>query len=687
MRRLSLVLAWAGILSTVLLCGFLDPTRVGPSGSMNPALAGGGGDTGLRMVASMTEVTGYEGTSFVARSSASGLSFDTMVSGSYRYVAGVYGEYAGQTDIAYTKFDVFLGAEGSHDVSKTISVPGLFDGDSLYVRTIVAAADDSTVIIDQKTVGYLIDHGTEVLAMGDPVLHAGSLFNPTGLVPTVSVECDTNNFRLCMSGSRNSTGWRDTMVITHAPYVTVNTQIVPNFNTLNDRRVTMLWWKFEDYLPDDVTIDEAYICLRASSANIPFSAAIDGVYAVLDTISSDVAWTKAAAWSATSSNPHYSNTAFRYINRKTDQEWSPLLQTRYGMQYYGLVSEPCAEFGSGDHTLNNGQDVLIDVKDVLQYWVDFHEIRDIQQAGWAIATVEAAGTVFGWTFLCGTNGDSELYSPSLIVKYSAKKFTGYPWDGKPFVFVMTEDDGHKDALKYQKVMDDRGKKMTIFAVKDEPVDYSEVTYMTDAEYLAFYEAGHEVGLQANDNRTMTSIATGDSLEWFISREWIASVLNLAGDDTMNIATFAYNIGDTTNAGVELVVDYGYTGARLTGELWNASSRPVIWDAASDLFTVCKYGWYYVADHDDVYADSVRVKQRRQFGLSSYRGRPIAGEPIVTLSHGTSTSSYAEMDTIGLGLALDEYIRRGDTAIMTFGQVMSLYRASHESVGGRIWTLP
>lgn len=607
----------------------------------------------------------------------------------YRYMPGEYALHVGQDTILLTAVSHSYGDSALSVVKEvTLYDTGLHDGDSLYVYVTIAA-EDSTVLSTHE-IAYGIDHDIAVLAMGNP--YGGvDIFNPTGLILTDSVEVDATTFKTAMMFN-NGGAWLDTCYATSGKLVQV-VPTTPIFNTFS--RTPLLWWPFEDYLPDNVTITDAYINLRsnATDRNLIFADG-DGVSATLDTLSADIPWTEGSVGHCNASFDALQTSAqISFMSRANQTAWSPAIASRIATYWWGIRSQLCREFAAGDTTLNANEDIKIDVKDVLQYWVDFNDVRNIRQAGWLITSERAAsGTNYDWAFQCGTNGTFEEYSPSLVIRYQNKKFDDYPYNGKPFVFVMTSDDGHKDTLKYQRVMDGRGKKMTMFAVRDDfgDIPYS-AGYMDSADYNAFFSAGHEVGVQANDNRTMASMA--DSLDAYIGREFWAGILGLTGADTMALATFAYNISDqdTTTEGIALLAEYGYIGARASGNIRLsdlALGGTLPWGGPANLMYLKKWNWNELADHDDT-PDSVRAKTKIQFGMSSTRGSPVYPRPIITLSHGTSTSGYSEMDTLGLGIYIDELIRRGDTDITTFGDILRLYRDAHvpDTEGGIIWRLP
>lgn len=604
----------------------------------------------------------------------------------YRYMPGPYALHAGQDTIPLTAVSHSYG-DSALSVVKEITLydTGLYDGDSLYVNVTVAA-EDSTVLSTHE-IAYLIDHDIVTLAMGNPFTqpHGGTLFNPTGLVPTQTVTCDSNTFRAAFivksTGAAQDSGFVTTLP--NISFLTTTPFYIPPASVLS----AQFWWDLSN-IPDDVTIVEAKLSLRINYANDLAIGAGEGFYATLDTLSSDARWLNAPV------SPfacRYSNTSWNRPRRAIDSPWSPLLSQRQRAHEWGIQSGICRDVTGDPAVLATGDAVAIDVKEVLQYWVDYHDVRGIRNAGFNIQGFRAAGgscdLSLGITTPNNRNG-----APSLIVRYQNKKNTDYDWNGYPFVFVYSTDDGSDDNVDFYKpVFDSHGLKYTAFIHGAAP---DAAGAMTSAEIKQMHDEGYEIGNHQLRHRNMNTVPV-DSIGYFLNRQWLANILELSGSDTMQINTFAYTYGDTADsesgspsAVIGRLLAYDYIGARMAWNVHMSAVSGLLYDSPGDVYKVGSWRWDAIADNNDIVPDSIRVKMIDIIGYSSYRGGPDGGEPIVTLSHGTvDGSGYDEMNPIPLGLLLDELQRRGDVWVTTFGQMMALYRQNHVSVGGRIWTLP
>jgi len=119
-------------------------------------VSGGGGGTGAP-VALIKQTALSQGSSFTVIGKSS-LGFDHAMQVLYRYVAGPYSQ---ESDIGLTHTSWFADNDGDPLLSSVLveDVP-IYQGDSLYVRVEVAAADpDTAVALDVVERGYLIDHG------------------------------------------------------------------------------------------------------------------------------------------------------------------------------------------------------------------------------------------------------------------------------------------------------------------------------------------------------------------------------------------------------------------------------------------------------------------------------------------------------------------------------------------------
>lgn len=638
-----------------------------------------GGSSGPVALIKQTEQR--EGSAFTVVGKST-LDFSHRLAVQYRYVAGAYALHLGQSDVALTYTDYFADAGTSHNESKLIATPGLYDGDSLYVRVVVAALD-SSVVLDTLERGYLIDHDIVTLAMGNR--SGGTLFNPSGLIPSQTVTVTAANFKSAttLGGSQADSlnSWAELPSVTFM-------RTSPLFNpTVGGPAVarTLMWFDFSG-IPDNVTIVEAYLCIDMKYANNVAIDAAEGLYAVLDTLSADGAWLLA---NTRSTSPFYQNTSHNEPRRGLVSAWSPLLNDRTAAWHYG-ISSPLAHDITGDAAvLATGDDVLIDVKEMLQYWVDFHDVRGIVNSGFMLSGLKAAGGTYQVS-LGGTEADKN-HNPTLIVRYQNKPYSGYDWGDYPFAFAFTTDDQHADNYNYYKpLFDARGIRFTLFTIGETE---GIANRMTNAQLLEMYNDGYEIASHGWYHRTASTIPT-DSIGYFLNRGPLATILGLSGADTMNIGTYAYAYGDTADidAGastfIDKLEDYGYRAARLawnvTGVLWPTPTAP---DAASEIYKVGNWKWDAFADVNDTYPDSIRAKLRKVYGYSAHLGGVDGGLPLTVLSHGTvAGSSYDEMDPIPLGLLLDEIQRRGDTWICTFDQMMSLYRSTHEAAGagGKVW---
>ncbi len=597
----------------------------------------------------------------------------------YRYVPGAYATHLGKSTITLTAVSHSYGDSALSVVKEvTLYDLGLYDGDSLYVNIRVAAADST--VLSTHEIGYLIDHDIVTLAMGNP--YGGTLFNPSGLTPSTTITCnDSTKFR--HGYIRRDGAYADSCFNRTTTTVTLQTTL-PLWTPGAAHQYGMLWWDLSN-IPDNVTIVEAKLCIDLAYSNNLTIAEGEGLIAVLDTLSSDMGWVGASKAVCSQWMPFYNNTGWTHMNRVTDTEWSPPIASRNAAWFWGLSSSPARDITGDAGTMATNDDVLIDVKEILQYWVDYHDSRQISNAGfWLTGLNDAAQTVVITT---STAGSQENRMPSLIVRYQTKAYTDYDWNGYPFVFVFTSDDAHGSNFGYMDEFNARDKKYTIFSVLDR-LDIS--NHMTSAQLLAAYNDGFEIGNHGlRHNRTR--VVAEDSLGYLVGRSWLSTKLGLSGADTANIKSYAYAFGDTVNkttAGASLTIpileSFGYGGARIAGNISTTSGAPLLWDAVSHLYTVDKWNWNYLADNDDdntslvAAADSVRHHLRRVYGQSAYRGGPDGGEPIITLSHGTSGTSYAEMDSTVLGVLLDEIIRRGDTWITTYGEMMDYYRTNHKT---------
>lgn len=641
-------------------------------------VSGGGGGAG-GLVAMIKQTTGYEGSTFAVVGKST-LDFSHRMSVQYRYKPAAYAVHLGQAAVNLTYTDYFADAGTSHNRSKLITTRGLYDGDSLYVRVVVTALD-SSVVLNTLERGYLIDHDVATLAMGNR--SGGTLFNPSGMTPTTTITVTSANFKSAQTrGGTQADSLSDWTAPPQATFMRGATL----FNPVQDGAAvlrTLMWWDL-DNIPDNVTIVEAKICLDLQYAGNVAVSASEGMYAVLDTLSADYPWLLA---NTRTDSPYYQNTSHNEPRRGLVTAWSPLLNDRTATWHYGLRS-PLAHDKTGDvDVLATGDDICIDIKEMLQYWVDFHDVRGIRNSGFYISGYKAAG---GSVQISLGGAGAQNNNPTLIVRYQNKPYSGYDWGDYPFVFVFTTDDQHRDNFDYYKpVFDARGLKYTLFAAGADVGN----NRLTSAQMLQMHNEGYEVANHGSTHRYLSTVPQ-DSIGYFLNRGWLASILGLSGADTLQIGSFGYAYGDTAdfNGGASAIIDrlvaYGYRGARLA---WNVDGStwptPLLPDAASEIYKVGNWRWDSLADVNDTVADSIRTKLRKVYGYSAYRGGVDGGAPITVLSHGTvAGSSYDEMDPIPLAALLDEIQRRGDTWITTFDQMMSLYRSKHTiGPGGKIGT--
>jgi len=256
-----------------------------------------------------------------------------------------------------------------------------------------------------------------ILAIGDPY-SSGTLYNPTGMTPTRTVVADSTKWRHAFVDYTYGTpGPRDSLY--QAAYPMVIQQIThPAYTQRTNQRWWMTWWDLSE-VPDSSQVISAkinfdvYYALGSHAYN-----QFEGAYAVLDTLSSDRRWIQSSA--AQSLVRHrYSNTSWLYIDRLLDTAWSPTLVNRNNVSTWGIVSPLAHDVTGVTNVFASGDDFVIDVTSLLQYWVDHRTPLNLRQAGFLICGYDSDGGAGGSYFQVRTGiaFTYETLSPSLIVKY------------------------------------------------------------------------------------------------------------------------------------------------------------------------------------------------------------------------------------------------------------------------------
>lgn len=494
----------------------------------------------------------------------------------------------------------------------------------------------------------------------------GTLYNPTALTPDSTYVCSNTEFRAMnvYAAVPDSVGAADDY--DYWRLYMRSTSSVEAF-PLAAQGVAGLHYPLEQ-IPDNVLIEEAYLTFRCDGNPAIFDASGDGFYAILDTTSTDRAWVTAGVAPRSSTNDRISDTSWNEADRVADTAWVPALADRTEFWDWGIPSK----VAHNGEDIAPGDAITIDVTEVLQYWVDFHVVRDIDHAGFLIAASD--GTSSSIYIPCGT-GASANVSPSLIVKYTTSTRKSWPWSGSPTVFAFTTDDAQDTNLDYMPLFESRGMRYTMFVSGNyiDGYDNDDDSYLTASQIDSIYDVGVvEIASHGRAHRSMATIPTDpDTLYREYSTKWLVDDILGEWPDSTVVSTFAYAHGDTSTAGIDYIKSLGYRGARLAADQFWGITPTFKWDAAGDysgVYTVQKYTWSNWGAGDAEYA-VIAENVYDAIGRSWLRDH----EPIVTLSHSTSEITVSTATHI-----LDYLASRKDVRVSTFGALVEDYRAVIDS---------
>lgn len=480
-------------------------------------------------------------------------------------------------------------------------------------------------------------------------------------------------------------------------------------------------------IPDYTEILAAYLVIYQGGGSVTFISQdtlqsetdMLGYYAVLDTMVADSAWLDAPLGTCSShAPPQAAAVSWNHVNKDTSTPWNPTLDLRVGkdmwygdLRYYGIPSRPALSGAIGNYSTKTAlaDTVAIDVSRVLQYWVDYHNIRGLTNSGfWMFALSDhPSGQWAGRQHIaCDDVHAYRNSSPCLVVKYRTKsrRQQTQPWNGHALAFCPTTDDNRDDNAYYRSAAESLGVNYTLFVRGD---NIGDANIMSEADILAAYTAGHEIGTHSREHKYIGATTDIDSLKYDLSRTWLTDIIGVSGSDTTAaVRLVAWPNGSSSALTESIAYDLGYIGARLaTGSVTPRDYRTYTYDDgedrygpssvcntdSTDIFAVSKYDAVGIVDSDDgdgtiaAAIDSLRASWSRYVpygGENNYDvrlGRAICyswmreSGVLVTLTHDSDDLDYNDWVA-----AIAYFLERGDTYVGPLGDIIDPYRGGPHS---------
>lgn len=349
--------------------------------------------------------------------------------------------------------------------------------------------------------------------------------------------------------------------------------------TANSRGV-FFWYSALDSIPDDATIESAYLIASPDDASYVEPPAGAFHFAAVCVFAEDAAWVDAGAGGY---GVYSRNVTLLEVNNTTNTVWSPTIAQRTdnmdafnGHQFFGIVGStstdtlcgPGANAGQGVGV--GGKAVRYDITRGVQWYVDFRDLDSVANAGIYVGGGGSAVTAMSFA---GVDHASDWDdAPMLVVNYSERPRT-VPWGGVPVPVAISTDD---QVLDYNLALIDSveayGGVMSL-CVRGDVLVSNSATRMRAHHLETARSNGHEIVHHSLSSISPSLHSIGlmtwgaaDSMFAQITRTtWIADSLTCA-DTTCAVDAFAYPSGDISMYAVKKLSEFGFEWSRATAAI-------------------------------------------------------------------------------------------------------------------------
>ncbi|MFH1845530.1 MAG: hypothetical protein ABIF77_20280, partial [bacterium] len=438
------------------------------------------------------------------------------------------------------------------------------------------------------------------------------------------------------------------------------------------QRFPMIYFNL-DLLPPNITITSAYLCFYP---NQTMTMAGDGCYCTLAHRETDRQWLDGAKFA---SDVHRRNNSWNFAIHATSVPWVPAMDSRQWSYQFGTKS-------GSQMTFQANQPVTLDVKELVQMYLD-----GVGYNGGFWFHVSGLGQTY-YEIHCNapfaSNSDKE---PFLVVTFQTKRHS-QTWQGKPVAVCLATDDAKPSNVDFAAECDLVGEKLSIAIVTDW-IDTA--NHLTSAECAALAAAGYEVVSHSKTHTPpygLQGCATEAILDGEVDR---SLVTDLTGED---LTPTACRVMFFPRHGFNIEVrkacrDAGYMGARdgvpgtnpiafngvdplgFGGDDGEASNL-LKWSSLVNIFTVAPAESVTAVVGEKTHTatkDEIRKAMDRIIDLSLRNERYL----IVYFWHDTKSGDYENgVDTAELALWLEVLQEDGRVNILTIGDAVSWYRATH-----------
>ncbi len=496
-----------------------------------------------------------------------------------------------------------------------------------------------------------------------------------------------------------------------------------------------VWWDIDKLIDEvagnpNIEILEAWLNVKFDTGTPHFTGAnylddrYTGLYAVLDTFKVDEAWTpngtaglRAANYASLSADVDWN-----YADATLETEWALPFTWRSkaynqgGMGKWGIPSEPALN----GETVSGEQEVSIDCKRMLQYYVDFRQKRGICNSGFWI--IGFCGTPYtNFRLHCGSGGAARPDAcPSLIVKLrtNSRRHAKGLFFNKPFAWSPTTDDGFNDNLDYAEIIERvGGGRMTAF-INGDWINNS--GRLTGADLVELHNKGHEIAqhgwehlfLANEDEATiiatlsrdmtldkMPGINKADSLEIMSTAAWSNGSYDLLTEQV------AYALGyEAVRAASGNHFGGVYPGGGYGDVHGNDTDSDMLWLDFADQETISIMATPYFStssmlphewsDNDNTVE---AVMESLQNHIYDYVGSNdcdlsmaincswIRNEPTITLDHQHDQDPETGWSLVNYEAFARHLVARGDFAVgVTYRDIIALYKSRADSLTWQYW---